>query len=170
MDGAALDAATFLVLQLVLDLGFQAVALTVAQVHAFQHAGPVASLGPAGACMDGEKAVVLVELAREHGLQPELLEILVQVLDLLVDLRLGVRIVGFGGIQVNQLLRLVDLRDQLFPRLIGILQVRELAEKLVCVFLVVPEAVLGCLGLELRDLVLDVGVVKDASILGTLLP
>ena len=50
-----------------------AVPLRPARVHAQQHRGPVLAFGAAGAGMDFEIGVVAVRLARQHGLQPQLL-------------------------------------------------------------------------------------------------
>ena len=60
------------------QLQLVAVALGPAHVHAKQHRGPVLAFGAAGAGMDFEIGVVAVRLARQHGLQPQLLGALLQ--------------------------------------------------------------------------------------------
>ncbi len=65
-EGGGLDAGLFAVL-VVVHLGFEALLLGPAQIHAQQHLGPVLALGAAGAGMHGDDGVERVGLAGEHG-------------------------------------------------------------------------------------------------------
>jgi hypothetical protein len=59
----------------VLDLDLEARALGPAVVHAEEHVGPVAGLGPPRPRLDGEERVVPVELACQEGRDLELVEL-----------------------------------------------------------------------------------------------
>jgi hypothetical protein len=60
------------------QLGLEVLALGVAQVHAFEHAGPVLRLGAAGAGLDLDEAVVRVERIVEHPLELEVGDLLAE--------------------------------------------------------------------------------------------
>ncbi len=65
-EGGGLDAGLFAVL-VVVHLGFEALLLGPAQIHAHQHLGPVLALGAARAGMHGDDGVERVGFAGKHG-------------------------------------------------------------------------------------------------------
>ena len=69
-DGGAVDARDFAVV-FFKDFDFEAFALSVAAVHAEQHARPVFGFGTARACGDVDKAVVRVGRLVEHSFEFE---------------------------------------------------------------------------------------------------
>ncbi len=71
-EGGGFDARLFAVL-VVVHLGFEALLLGPAQVHAQQHLGPVLAFGAARAGMHGDDGVERVGLAVEHGARFEVL-------------------------------------------------------------------------------------------------
>ena len=72
-DGGALEPGLFSRL-VVEDLGLEALALGVAQVHPQQHLGPVLGLGAAGPGMDGQDGVAGIVRVVEQGPQLRFLE------------------------------------------------------------------------------------------------
>ena len=70
-ERGGLDAGLFAVL-VVVHLGFEALLLGPAQIHAQQHLGPVLALGAARAGMHGDDGVERIGLAGEHGPRFEL--------------------------------------------------------------------------------------------------
>jgi hypothetical protein len=93
-EGGRLDARLFAVL-VVVHLGFEALLLGPAQVHAHQHLGPVLALGAARAGMHGDDGVQRIGLAVEHGARFQLLGKGGQGLD--VALQIGEHVFALAG-------------------------------------------------------------------------
>src|SRR5690554_2423763 len=68
LDGRTLD--TTLILLKIKNLAFKTTTLAISEVHAHQHIGPVTGFCSARSCMNGEKAVILIELTIKQGLDP----------------------------------------------------------------------------------------------------
>jgi len=162
LDGGVLDAR--LVAQGAVDhVGLDAVTLRPAQVHALEHLGPVLRLGAAGAGEDLQDGVAVVVGTGEGVLELERIELALQrqevALQRLGEVRLAL-VLGFR--ELDQLQPVVDAALQATPGLEGLLLLGEPPHVGAGGVLVVPEGRCGGLLLEVRDLPLDGGQVKDA--------
>jgi hypothetical protein len=110
LDRRALDAGD-LAGRLVEQLGLEALALRIAQVHALKHAGPVLRLGAAGAGLDFDEAVVRVERIAEHPLEFEFRDFPAEPGGIRFD-RQQRRVVVIGARHLEQLLRVAQTAAQ----------------------------------------------------------
>ena len=151
------------------DLVGEAVALHPAGVHAVEHLGPVLGLGAAGAGVELEDGVGAVVLPGEEGVQVGLLHLLLQAVIALGDLgEQGVVVLLHGHLHQGGQILPLPLQTVKFPDLA--LELLGAAQHLLAVLPVVPEAVLGGLGLQLRELSPGVLQVQGRGQLGQLRP
>ena len=127
------------------ELGLEAAAVRPALVHAQHHLGPVLRVGAAGAGMDRDDRVAGVVLAVEQRVLLQARELLAERLELGLDLLVqpGLELEQLGGVVVLALEPLVALE--------ALRQARVLGRDPGGVVLVVPEARLPQLLLQLGD-------------------
>ena len=137
-DGRRLDA-RFVASSLFDHLDVELAPLGPANVHAQEHARPVAALRAAGAGVDFEIGVVGVGLAGEQRLELAPLALGLQRLQRCEALRLG-RCIALGLAEFDECRRVVEFALDLCERAEPVLQHRPLAHELLAGFRVVPEA------------------------------
>ncbi len=111
LDRGALDAGD-VALGFFQHFGLEALALAVLQVLAQQHRGPVARLGTAGARLDVDEGIGLIEFAGEHAAELHVGDGRLEALDVLFDRHQRVVIALFTR-QLEQLLRAFQILGQL---------------------------------------------------------
>jgi len=159
LDGGVLDA-RLLALGGVDDLGLEAAPLAPADVHPGQHLRPVLGVDAALAAVDDDDRVGPVVGPAERGLQLELADGGGERRRLRLDLAGHRRVLGR---QLGEVGEIVRAAAQAPPVADAVAQVAEGAHGRLGAAGVVPEAGLGALRLEVLDLPLDAGQVKDAS-------
>ena len=156
-EGGGFDARLFAVL-IVVHLGFEALLLGPAQVHAQQHLGPVLALSAAGAGVNGDDGVHRVGLAAEHRAGFEFLGKPFQGFDLLVEFNED--ILAFAG-QLDISFDVLGAANQRF--VIGHHHFQALLiahERFGCVG-IGPERRIGQFGFYFGEFPADAGRVKD---------
>ena len=165
--GDALDST--LVFLHIEDFTFKAMTLGPSEIHPHKHARPVGCLRSSRSRMDGEIEVVLVELAIKKGLGLERFELLCNSFYLTFKLQPQILIL-FRAVKLYELAQVLNLRDEILPWVVAVLECVEPLVGLLCIILVIPEIRRECLLLLFFYLILNPGLFKDASILGRLLP
>lgn len=151
------------------DLTLEAMTLSPSEIHPHKHARPVGCLRSTRSRMDGEIEVVLVELAIKKGLGLERFELLCNSFYLTFKLQPQILIL-FRAVKLYELAQVLNLRDEILPWVVAVLECVEPLVGLLCIILVIPEIRRECLLLLFFYLILNPGLFKDASILGRLLP
>ncbi len=119
--------------------------------------------------MNREIHVVLVVLAIEKRLELQRPELSGERSDLILELQPQILII-LRGIEIDKLLKIIDLRNDLLPGQIAVLKRIQILEDLLCRCWIGPEIRGGCLFLKLLYLIFGPSLLKDASIQCRLLP
>ncbi len=160
-EGGGLDAGLFAVL-IVVDLGFEALLLGPAQVHAHEHLGPVLALGAARAGMHGDDGVERIGLAGEHGAGFEFLVECGQGFDVAGKIvkQIGGHDFAFAG-QLEVGFNVAGAADQLFVVGDKIFEALAVAHEWLAGCRIVPEGGIGQFFFYVGEFPADAGGVKD---------
>jgi len=142
-----------------------AAAFEPALVHPGEHLRPILCLGPTGAGIDAEDAVVAIIGIVQKELQLQLIQVLEEGVGIRLDLlfQCGLRFRRFGLGQFEHDLEILELFSGLGQRLDAIPQAVGLGNGGLRLLAVVPEIVRGHLSSQLIQPLLRLGDVKETS-------
>ena len=141
-----------------LSLGFEALLLGPAQIHAHQHLGPILALGAAGAGVDGDDGVERIGFAVEHGAGFEVLVESGESLD--IALEIGEDILALAG-QLEVGIDVAGAADELLVVGDEVLKALAVAHQGLGRGGIVPEGWIGESGFYVGEFPADASRVKD---------
>ena len=144
------------------DLDLEFLPLGPADIHAQQHARPIAALGAAGAGMDLDIGVVLIDLAGEQRLDLPALRLIPEASQLTDALGLGLG-VGFRLAELDERDRILELGLETRERSKPFFELGALAHDFLRRLGIVPKVRIFGFGVEFREPARGGIDVKDAS-------
>ena len=143
------------------DLAFERATLRPLQVHPQEHLGPVLRLGAAGAGMDRDDGVGAIVLAAEHLLRLGRLDLRLKLAETSHEIRVDV----LPGVRpFDQHAQIVGASAERLAQGHVILQTPPALHYLLRVGLVTPEIRLAGPLLDISELLVKLGTLKDASV------